>query len=79
MAAVEIEACSGCRERWFAMDLKGDICHSCVLRDKGDKTLFLMSTENNMDPADVPAYLLELTQVEEMIIAPSHVQMIVHR
>jgi hypothetical protein len=32
-----------------------------------------------MDPGDIPAYLLELTQVEEMIIARSHVQMMVYR
>ena len=61
------------------MDLKGDVCHACFLRDKGSKTPFLMSAENEMDPGDVPAYLPELTQVEEMIIARSHVQMMVHR
>jgi hypothetical protein len=38
-----------------------------------------MSAENEMDPGEVPAYLPELTQVEEMIIARSHVQMMVHR
>jgi hypothetical protein len=38
-----------------------------------------MSAENEMDPGDIPAYLPELTQVEEMIIARSHVQMMVHR
>jgi hypothetical protein len=32
-----------------------------------------------MDPGEVPAYLPALTQVEEMIIACSHVQMLVHR
>jgi hypothetical protein len=37
-----------------------------------------MSIENKMDLGDIPAYLLELTQVEEMIIAQSYVQMIVH-
>ena len=61
------------------MDLKGEVCHACFLRDKGSKTPFLMSAENEMDPGDVPACLPELTQVEEMIIARSHVQMMVHR
>jgi len=91
MAVVEIEACVRCRERWFEMDIKNGICHACYLRDKRRKTPldpadvpawktpFLMSVENEMDPGDVPAYLPELTQVEEMIIARSHVQMIVHR
>ena len=38
-----------------------------------------MSADNEMDPGEVPAYLPALTQVEEMIIARSHVQMLVHR
>ena len=38
-----------------------------------------MSIENEMDPRNIPAYLPELSQVEEMIIAWSHVQMMVHR
>ena len=74
-----METCIRCKERWFSMDLKDEICHTCFLRDKGNKTPFLMSAENEMDPGEVPAYLPELTQVEEMIIAQSHVQMIVHR
>ena len=74
-----METCSRCKERWFAMDLMGEVCHACFLRDKGKKTPFLMSAENDMDPGDLPAHLPELTQVEEMIIARSHVQMMVHR
>lgn len=61
------------------MDLKEEICHACFLRDKRNQVPFLMSIENEMDPGDVPACLPELTQVEEMIIARSHVQMMVHR
>jgi hypothetical protein len=38
-----------------------------------------MSADNNMDPRELPSHLPELTQVEEMIIARSHVQMMVHR
>jgi len=38
-----------------------------------------MSTDNRMDPGELPAHLPELTQVEEMIIARSHIQMIVYR
>jgi hypothetical protein len=38
-----------------------------------------MSAENEMDPGEVPTHLPALTQVEEMIIARSHVQMLVHR
>ena len=61
------------------MDLKGRVCHACFLRDKGKKTPFLMSAENDMDPGDLLPSLPQLTQVEEMIIARSHVQMMVHR
>ena len=61
------------------MDLKNNIYHRCFNRDKGNKTPFLMSAENEMDPGEIPAHLPELTQVEEMIIARSHVQMMVHR
>jgi hypothetical protein len=32
-----------------------------------------MFAENKINPGKLPAYLLELTQVEEMIIARSHV------
>jgi hypothetical protein len=38
-----------------------------------------MSTDNKIDPGEVPAYLPALTQVKEIIIARSHVQMLVHR
>lgn len=79
MNRVQMETCGRCKERWFAMDLKGQVCHACFLRDKRNQSPFLMSADNNMDPGEVPAHLPELTQVEEMIIARSHVQMMVHR
>src|SRR6195952_155722 len=79
MEEVKMETCSRCKESWFAMDLRGTVCHRCFLRDKRGQTPWLMSEENNMDPGEVPAYLPELTQIEEMIIARSHVQMMVYR
>jgi hypothetical protein len=79
MAAVEMETCSRCQERWFEMDLKHNVCHRCFNRDKGNKMPFLMSADNEMNPGELPAHLPELTQVDEMIIARSHVQMLVHR
>jgi hypothetical protein len=51
------------------MNLKDETCHACFLWDKGNKTPFLMSADNEMDLGEIPAYLLELMQVEEMIIA----------
>ncbi len=41
MQAVKMETFLRCKERWFAMDLKGDTCHACFLRDKGIRRLFL--------------------------------------
>jgi hypothetical protein len=47
------------------MDLKDQVCHACFLRDQGGKTPFLMSVENKIDPGELLAYLLALTQVKE--------------
>jgi hypothetical protein len=61
------------------MDLKDEVCHACFLQDKGNKTPFLMSADNEMDLGELPAHLLKLTQVEEMIITQFYVQMMVYR
>jgi hypothetical protein len=65
------------------MDLKESVCHRCFLRDTDNRkrpvTPFLMSADNQMDPGIVPRHLPELTQVEEMVIARAHVQMLVKR
>ena len=61
------------------MKLKDGICHNCVLKDKGGQTLHLFLAENKMDPGIVPAHLPALTQIEEMVIARSHVQMMIKR
>jgi hypothetical protein len=78
MDKVKMETCIRCKGRWFSMDLKDKICHACFLRDKGNKTPFLMSADNEIDLGELLAYLPELTQIEEMIIAWSHVQMLVY-
>jgi hypothetical protein len=57
---VKIESYIWCKERWFSIDLKDEICHSCYLRDKGGKTPFLMSAENEIDLGVILAHLLEL-------------------
>jgi hypothetical protein len=59
--------------------LRCGVCHNYTLRDKGGKTIFLMSAENHMDPGEIPGHLLELSVVEEMIIARTHVQITVFR
>ncbi len=66
---VKIETCIWCQVHWFSIDLKDRICHACFLRNKGNKSLFLMSVENEIDLGMILAYLPKLTQVEEMIIA----------
>jgi hypothetical protein len=50
------------------MKLKLSIYYKCLQRDKGGQSPFLISTINELDPGDVPAYLLELLQVKEIII-----------
>jgi hypothetical protein len=74
-----LETYDRCREHWFSIQLKDNICHACFLRDTGNKTPFLISADNKIDPGELPGYLPELIQVEEMIIACTHVQMLVHR
>jgi hypothetical protein len=76
---VKMEYCLRCREWWFSMGLRNETCDTCFLRDKGSQSPFLMSTDNEMDLGEIPAYLPVLTQIEEMIIARSHVQMLVHQ
>jgi hypothetical protein len=57
MEAVEMDTCSRCKESWFAMDLRDTVCHTCYLRDKRGQSPSLMSSDNGMDPGDVPAHL----------------------
>jgi hypothetical protein len=79
MSTIKMEECSQCNARWFDMQLKDGICHSCLLKDKGGQTLYFFSADNEMDPGIVPAHLPALTQIEEMVIARSHVQMMIKR
>jgi hypothetical protein len=71
------EECIICREFWFNMGLKSGICRRRTYRDKkkADNAPFLLSRENMMDPGDVPAYLPQLTQIEEILIARVHISL----
>lgn len=73
LESIKMETCLRCNARWFEMRLKDGICHNCRLMDKGARLPFLFSVDNEMDPGEVPAYLPVLTQVEEIVIAWSHV------
>jgi hypothetical protein len=61
------------------LKLKDGICHNCALKDKRGQRPYLFSVENNIDPGVVPAHLPALTQIEEMVIARSYVQMMIKR
>jgi hypothetical protein len=50
------------------MELRYGVYYNYTLRDKGGKTIFLISAENHIDPGEILSYLLELSIVEEIII-----------
>jgi len=59
------------------MKLKDGICYTYTLKDKGGQTLYLFLAENNIDLGIVPAHLLALTQIKEIVIACSYMQIII--
>ena len=77
MSSIKIETCTWCKAWWFDIKLKDGICYNCALKDKGGQTLYLFLAKNNIDLGIVLAYLLVLTQIEEMVIACSYVQIII--
>jgi hypothetical protein len=50
------------------MQLRDNIYYSCLLKDKGKQTLYFFLANNEMDLGIVLAYLLALTQIEEIVI-----------
>jgi hypothetical protein len=79
LGTIKMDTCTRCNARWFDMRLKDGVCYACFLKDKGGQMPFLFSADNEMDPGAVPAHLPVLTQIEEMVIARSHVQMMIKR
>ncbi|KAF8641969.1 hypothetical protein AX14_009816, partial [Amanita brunnescens Koide BX004] len=65
---IQLELCNHCNEKWFDLDVIDGKCKKCR---KGTK----FQESNLMDPGLRPEYLPELTQMEEMLIAPVHVLM----
>ena len=61
------------------MELRYRVYYNYTLRDKGGKTIFLISAENLIDPGEISSYLLELSVVEEIIITYTYIQIIVFR
>ncbi|RKK07529.1 hypothetical protein BFJ65_g17734 [Fusarium oxysporum f. sp. cepae] len=72
-----IEHCARCQETWFDMGLKEGICKRCIAKDKNKKEddPWFFSAENQLDFGLIPAFLPQLTIVEEMLIARVHVFM----
>ncbi|KJZ69378.1 hypothetical protein HIM_11239 [Hirsutella minnesotensis 3608] len=70
-----MEHCTRCQETWFDMGLKNGICKRCIARDKNKKEdePWFFSAQNQLDFGSIPAFLPQLTKVEEMLIAPVHV------
>ena len=71
--------CPVCKEAWPVSNNKRGADQTCTRckRDKSKCRLF--SSENDMDPGNVPPELQELTEVEEMLIARAFPIMCVYR
>lgn len=82
----EMEYCERCKELWFDIRRNSDgICQRCLRRDRGidasqagidPSQVFLMTASNNMDPGDLPHHLPELSDMEQMLIAPVHISIV---
>jgi hypothetical protein len=78
LAAEKMTFCPRCKERWFDIKMRRDgHCRRCHVKDspknwKGDEPFFY-SVANHINFSDVPAFLPELSLVEEMFIARVHV------
>src|ERR1700722_8653885 len=57
ISTIKMEECSRCNARWFDMQLRDDICHSCLLKDKGGQTLYFFLADNDIDRGIVPSHL----------------------
>jgi hypothetical protein len=69
-----MEHCTRCREAWFKMNLRDDICarYHRIDRQRKPEEPFLFNSDNSLGPGSL-ANLPALTQVEEMLIARVYV------
>jgi hypothetical protein len=75
-----MEKCIRCKEKWFEMKLnQEEVCKKCVTAQKQKPMPYVYGEGNAMDPGEMPNGLQPLTQVEEMLIARAHVQMVIKR
>ena len=69
--------CSECLERFPGLQTKLGVCTRC--RKYDDKKVNPFTSENNMDPKEVPFELKDLSMVEEQLIAMVHPVISVYR
>jgi hypothetical protein len=62
---IEQKLCPTCNERFLSIKLVMEECRRCY-NDKTDPKKF--STENNMNPGDLPKELQGFTEIEKMLI-----------
>ncbi len=71
----DIAECATCKQKWFDVKLRNGVCTSCTSRNKtlrpGEPLFY--SVANELDFGDIPAGLLELSEVEQQLIARVHV------
>jgi hypothetical protein len=80
MNKIQMEKCVRCKEKWFEMKLNSsEVCNKCIVAQKRKAMPYVYSEGNAMDPGEMPDGLQPLTQVEEMLIARAHVQMVMKR
>jgi hypothetical protein len=79
MNTIKMEECTQCNAYWFDIQLKDGICYSCLLKDKDRQTLYFFLADNEIDLRIFPAHFPALTQIEEIVITQSYVQIIIKR
>src|SRR2546429_3629822 len=65
MENIRYKTCDVCNEHIPSLQIVKGMCRRCS-KEKGTKKF---SSENDMDPGEVPDELKELTEIEEMLIA----------
>lgn len=80
MDRIQMETCIRCKEKWFDMKLNRErVCMKCIMVQKRKPMPYVYGEGNAMDPGEMPHGLQPLTQVEEMLVARAHVQMVIKR
>ena len=73
------QQCNICHETWLTCVDSNEFRYICTRYKRVKREDKLFSSDNDMDPGEVPPCLEGLTQVEEMLIARAHPIMSVYR